>query len=382
VLNKYEGYEFDGWYFDDETFNEPFTTSNLLNRYKIDTYSSWSSINLYAKYIGTKEFYIDNGIFYGFTHYGKSLHENEEEVFDIPTTIYGEIITGVSFQGNTNLISVTIPSTVTTIGAKAFWGCKNLQVLNYNAENATDLTSPIRYTNGGISGGAFYLAGKETNGLIVNIGKNVKHIPAFLFYIPPIEDRAHYSYILDGYPLLYEESPFITQINIPLDADLESIGQFAFNGLENYSTIIIPEKIMSIGYKAFHCGISLSQIFFNAIECNSTRLFTNCGGQITLQIGAKVKAITFQQFGFVDVNDRPPNIKQVIFEENSICSSFGREAFACISTLTSVEMPENLTDIGNSCFWRSGLNFIDLTDVTNICSVAFGDSGLRSFVIS
>ena len=53
-----------------------------------------------------------------------------DSVIDIPSTYNGYPVTAISsgaFQGDTEITSITMPDTITTIGARAFYGCSNLQ---------------------------------------------------------------------------------------------------------------------------------------------------------------------------------------------------------------------------------------------------------------
>ena len=78
-----------------------------------------------------------------------------------------------AFYYCSRLKSVTIGNSVTSIGEGAFYYCSNLTEINYNAKAAADLSN---------NSYVFYNAGTAGIGIKVTFGKNVKRIPACLFY--------------------------------------------------------------------------------------------------------------------------------------------------------------------------------------------------------
>ena len=88
--------------------------------------------------------------------------------------IKGDItdIGAYAFYGS-GLVSITIPSGVTTIGTQAFYGCFALTSINFNATAMGDLSSS--------ENDVFINAGQSASGIAVTIGANATKIPEHLF---------------------------------------------------------------------------------------------------------------------------------------------------------------------------------------------------------
>lgn len=131
-------------------------------------------------------------------------------------------------DGGHNLTSLTIPSTVTSIGEKAFSGCRNLKILKYNAVDAT------------ISSTSFESC--QLTSLV--IGEGVKKIPNYL----------------------------------------------AFNQKE-LTSLTIPSTVTSILKYAFSGCTGVTKLIYNATSCTETnKCFIDCP-LTSLTIGKGVKTI-------------------------------------------------------------------------------------------
>ena len=150
-----EGYIFDGWNTKSDGTGTAFSADTTVS----------GDITVYAVWIGVNELFVYNiknsvVTITGLTSLGKSQTE-----LVIPDKIEGYPVTGIgvgaqtstdgAFYNCTNLVSVTIPSGVTTIGGAAFYGCTGLTrvsipdsvtVIDWRAfqrcTNLTDITIP------------------------------------------------------------------------------------------------------------------------------------------------------------------------------------------------------------------------------------------------
>ena len=156
----------------------------------------------------------------------------------------GRIITGdaydvtsigeAAFQNNSNITSITIPANVTSIGDDAFEGCTGLTEINYNATNLADLS---------MFNSVFSKAGQDGAGIVLNIGANVRRIPAYLFKTS-----------------IYK--PNIVAVNFAENSQCTEIGEHAFYYCTSFSSITIPASIISIGNNAFSLSSNLENVYY------------------------------------------------------------------------------------------------------------------------
>lgn len=148
---------------------------------------------------------------------------------------------------------------------------------------------------------------------------------------------------------------FITSIVIP--DSVTSIDSYAFRDCSGLISVTIGENVTSIGSGAFIYCDEINEINYNAINCNDlamySEVFSNCGSYdpgIVVNIGNKVERIPAYLFCY-SRGSSYPRVKQVIFEENSICASIGDYAFGYCDTLESFYVPASVTSLSYNIFW-------------------------------
>ena len=275
---------------------------------------------------------------------------------------------------NSNITSIEIPSTIGSIGNYAFYGCRNLTEINYNAISVADLSS---------SNGVFSYAGQDGDGITVNFGDGVERIPAYLFYpysstsySPNITNVNFSSTItsIGGYAFGYCSR--LTSITFP--SNLTSIGEYAFVYCSSLTSITLPTNLTSIGEYAFSDCSNLIEINYNALFLadlsSDNRVFLDAGNDgngITVNFGDGVESIPAHLFCPYSSTSASPNITNVNF--SSKITSIGSYAFGYCSRLTSITFPSNLTSIGEYAFvYCSSLTSITLpSNLTSIGEYAF-----------
>jgi len=263
-----------------------------------------------------------------------------------------------AFYNCTALITLNIGETVVTIGEWAFYNCTALEIINFNSVTMNDLDSDAR---------AFYYAGKNGNGIRVNVGANVRKIPAYLF--------SEYD--------LYAGSTEtkISIVHFEENSICESIGEYSFNHCDYLTEINLPESLMSIGDKAFYYCVSLTDI---TIPYNITHIgeyaFARCSALENVHFNATaMEDVSAWDYVFSYIGENAQNLKVIIganvtkipeslfysslyissveFEQGSKCSVIGANAFQS-SGIKTIIIPNSIAEIYDMAFYCDSLKNI------------------------
>lgn len=166
--------------------------------------------------------------------YKGTMSENEAlEIQDGTTQIYEG-----AFAGWEGLTSITIPSSITSIGKDAFDNCINLASVNITDISAwckidfyNNKSNPLYYAE------SLYINGERPSGEIA-ISSGATSIPAYTFY----------------------NCTGLTGIHIP--DSVTSIGWYAFYNCEGLTSVTISDSVTSIGDNAFSGCSSVTSITY------------------------------------------------------------------------------------------------------------------------
>ena len=292
-------------------------------------------------------------------------------------------------SGISNLTSITIPNSVTSIGGSAFSGCSNLTSIIWNAENCNEdywdsesdrpfygcphITSftfgdSVKYIPN-------YLCSDMSSLISVNIGNNVTTIGSEAFsHCSGLTSITIPNSVTEIRDLTFKNCSSLTSVIWNAENcddywgtesyrpfyDCSQITSFTFGDsvkhipaylcydMSSLTSIIIPNSVTNIGYKAFsHCS-SLTFVIWNAENCDdywgteSYRPFYDCSQITSFTFGDSVKHIPahlcYEMSSLTSVN-----------MGNSV-TSIGYKAFSHCSSLNSITIPNSITSIGEKAF--------------------------------
>ncbi len=300
-----------------------------------------------------------------------------------------------AFANFTNLTNVTMPYSITKIGAKAFYGCKKLESINIpasasignrafaNCSKLKEITMPGVATQAlstqsstEVSIGAFAfencvsLASVDVPDTVTDIG-----IGAFTGC------SAMESFEIPTCVKVINDSTFfgcssLEDINVP--SGVTEIGDGAFSGCSAAETIVIPDTIDTIGDQAFSgCSVVTEVDIPESVDTIGAGAFTNCSALTTVDLPDDMEYIgegMFSGCSALEAVEIPDTVSYI-----------GDGAFGYCSSLTGVDIPENVSEINNSSFYGcSSLEYFDVpATVISIGDYAFGDcDNLKSVTIS
>ena len=219
----------------------------------------------------------------------------------------------ISFR-NQNIESYVIPSSVTSIGDRAFYGCSSL----------SEIVIPSCVTS--IGKGAF--RGCYSLSEIV--------IPSS---VTSIGDWA------------FSFCDSLSEIVIP--SSVTSIGDSAFSGCRSLSEIVIPSSVTSIGDRAFSRCFSLKYISIpkSVIGLNGNP-FAEWNGKLECLSPNFVYEddVLFNKDKSRIISFRNQNIESYVIP--SCVTSIGKGAFSYCDSLSEIVIPSSVTSIGDSAFYN------------------------------
>ncbi len=255
-----------------------------------------------------------------------------------------------------SLKELVIPNSVTTIGAKAFYGCTELTTVSFSSEDNAGLIT--------IGGEAFRGCSK----LVMQIPSGVQTIGDKAFYqctsLTTIKIPSGVQTV--GTQTFYKCTS-LTTITIP--QTVKSIGQSAFNGCTGLlTTVTLEEGLETIGYTAFKGCTSLTTISIpSSVTSIDSTAFSGCTGLTTVTFSEGISAIGGLSGCTSLTTIRIP----------SSVTSIDSTAFSGCTGLTTVTFSEGISAIGGLSGCTSLTTIRIPSSVTSIDSTAFsGCTGL------
>ncbi len=261
----------------------------------------------------------------------------------IPEKIEDKNVTEIAenaFEGSAGILSVTIPNTVTSIGKGAFKGCCRLvEVYNLTKMNMTLGDNAF----GGITK---YAKAIHTSAAEDSILEDFESEFVFINF----ESKYHLVYYTGNeksivLPESCNGSPYV-------------VNDYAFYGISNIESIVISEKITSIGAYSFAECRSVTSLYFGASNLtmlnDESNAFLGLGRNssgVSLTVGKGVNNLPAKLFATnIDNAESSPKITEVFFEIGSVCKSIGARAFMNVYSLTDITIPGSVEKIEAKAF--------------------------------
>ena len=355
----------------------------------------------------------------------ENYKEHEYEIYtyafshhsDIKSILIPDSVTSIgsyAFNSCSSLVSIVIPDSVTRIGSSAFSGCSSLEsiTLPFIGESRKTSSDTYQYPIGYIFGTGGYEGGVGTTQYYY--GSSTSSTTSNEFFIP--ENLKNIT--VTGGEILYGAfgncenltsvviPDSVTSIgdhafnrcsnltNVVIGDSVTSIGVQAFYGCSSLTSIVIPDSVTSIGYWAFsYCSNLTSVVIGNSVTSIGDSAFYNCSNLTNVVIGDSVTSIGYRAFEYcsslkdVYITNLSTwcNIKFGNNSANPLCSSYlSKNLYLNNELITELVIPDDVTSIGDYAFYDcDSITSVVIPDnVTTIGNHAFyGCSSLTSVVI-
>ncbi|MBR7186791.1 MAG: leucine-rich repeat protein, partial [Clostridia bacterium] len=290
-----------------------------------------------------------------------------------------------AFFGNTDLVYVYIPKSVTKIGANAFRNCLNLQTVEF--EEGSQLTTigghafqecrALKEINIPASVTTFHTDGYTFQGDIalkkVSFGDNtnVTYLPQYMFadctaltevQLPTSLTRIrHYAFMNTG--LVEVDFSNLTKL-VDIGGNATSTTavtatavSYAFQNCEKLTKVTFPSTTVRAGTRMFEGCTSLKEVNFGGLTMLGSYFFAGCTALESITIPASVTTVSTYVF------QKCTNLKSVEFEEGSKVAALGNYMFDACSALTTVVLPNTINHLGTYTFRNcTALKSIDLSN--------------------
>ena len=267
----------------------------------------------------------------------------------IPNKISGKLVTSIetaAFRDQNKILSITVPDSVTSVGAEAFSGCASLTSITGSTTNASTVAQQA-----------------QSNSFAVNITSGTS-----------IDDRS------------FSGCTGLMSITIP--DSVTSIGYQAFYNCSKLTSITIPDSVTSFGSEAFSSCTSITSIIGSAINANKVALQAKSNFfTVNITSGTSIGDYDFRYCTGLTSITIPDSVTSVDTEAFSGCTgltsvtigngatNIGTNAFLGCTNLMRVTLGNGAKNIGKRAFWKcTSLTSVTIGNGTkSIDDSVFGD---------
>ena len=260
------------------------------------------------------------------------------------------------FSGCTNLADVSLPESLTSMGDSAFQGCTSL----------TNIHIPSKITSIGLS--TFYNCKKLEN---IDLPDNLTSLGNAAFYSCAFKsfDLPDTLTSIDTY--VFYECKNLRSVTLP--KGITKISDGMFDNCSRLNKITLPESVITIGENAFSGCIELTELTFPKNLTTIEKSAFNYTGLLSVNLPDSLTTIgdyAFQQTKFTEIT-LPESL-----------TSLGEGAFAYNDKLESINIPKNIKELKKTFYDDSKLKFVSLPEGLTKIDDAFGNcSSLETLTV-
>jgi len=256
----------------------------------------------------------------GLTSIGTAVFNSATKLQSITIPQSVTSIGSAAFFG-TALTSVTIPSGVTSIGARAFWGNESLTSISVESDNQ----------NYASVDGVLYDKNKTT-----------------LIQYPAASSRSTYN-ILNTVTSIGERAfagaTELTSVTIP--SSVTSIGSSAFRAATALTSIVIPQGVTSINPQTFAAATALTSVIIpDSVTIIDDYSFSGASSLSSITIPASVETIGEGAF------ETATSLKDVYFLGNAPSKYVDSYAFDRVAAGAKAQITATATGFGTEATWN------------------------------
>lgn len=218
-------------------------------------------------------------------------YNGNDAVVNIPSEINGTPVTTIGNAAfrDPSVTSVTIPASVTEIGANAFAGCTNLTSVTYGGD-WSNLT--IQSGNPAVEDAAKDAANEQLFDFEFILNNTAVVVIRYKGTAADVTIPSRYKgkpvTVID--PVAFYNNSAVTSVTIP--DSVTAIPDYAFGFCSQLTNISIPNSVTFIGFSAFNSCTSLKSITLpSSLSTIQSYAFYNCGNLKTIRIPVSVTSI-------------------------------------------------------------------------------------------
>lgn len=218
-------------------------------------------------------------------------YNGNDAVVNIPSEINGTPVTTIGNAAfrDSSVTSVTIPASVTEIGANAFAGCTNLTSVTYGGD-WSNLT--IQSGNPAVEDAAKDAANEQLFDFEFILNNTAVVVISYKGTATDVTIPSRYKgkpvTVID--PVAFYNNSAVTSVTIP--DSVTAIPDYAFGFCSQLTNISIPNSVTFIGFSAFNSCTSLKSITLpSSLSTIQSYAFYNCGNLKTIRIPVSVTSI-------------------------------------------------------------------------------------------